>query len=114
MSSPFANPFITDDDDWRTRATCRLFDPEMFFPVTDARSDRYAADVASAKEVCAQCPVMAQCLEATLKVPAKRDRHGVFGGLDPDEREQLRVRREAQKVAPMVARQREMVTSLAG
>lgn len=94
-SSPI--PFITDSRDWRLRATCRSVDPDLFFPVSTPGSDRYAAEVAEAKQVCGNCPVRARCLEVALGIEGKRDRFGVAGGLDQDERTALRHRRDAER-----------------
>lgn len=68
---------------YRARAACRDADPELFFP-TDERPG--SDGVLAAKAVCARCPVWAECLAESLD---RRDRHGVFGGLAPDERRAL-------------------------
>lgn len=47
-----------------------------------------AGDIAEAKRVCKACPVKAECLEDALKHESApgASRHGVRGGLDPDQR----------------------------
>jgi hypothetical protein len=75
--------------DWRGRARCRDIDPDVFFP-TASRGPVYAAQVADAKQVCAGCPVQAECLDYALAwLP-----EGVAGGRSQEEREAIRTRRE--------------------
>ena len=83
------------DRGWRSRAACRGVDPDLFFPPDDtdthdhgpesAAGDCRAQQVASAKAVCARCPVRRPCLaEALEAIP-----YGVAGGLDEHERRRL-------------------------
>lgn len=83
---------------FRDRAACRdlAVDPEWFFPTADPRSQRYEAEAARAKAVCGRCLVKSACLEAILAVPGPKDKDGIFAGLDPDQRDALRVRRARQ------------------
>lgn len=69
--------------DWRHHAACRGADPEQFFAFSPAVS-------AKAKKVCAACPVRGRCLQHAL---AAGEDHGVWGGLDEDERRALRNQR---------------------
>ena len=70
--------------DWRTRATCRDEDPELFFPVGTAGP---ALDqIGQAKLVCRRCPVITECLVHALE----RGEDGIWGGTTGDEREHLR------------------------
>jgi hypothetical protein len=56
----------------------------VFFP---GRTDSGEA----AKQVCAGCPVIGDCLEFALQtMPAAERDHGVYGGLTPTERARLR------------------------
>lgn len=65
-------------EDWTAQAACREVDPELFFPhPSDARG------AAVAKSICAGCPVIDQCRDGAL---ARREPHGVWGGLDERER----------------------------
>lgn len=57
-------------------AACRNEDLELFFAVGDGREEE-------AKAVCRRCPVRWECLTYALET---RQRHGVWGGLTPDER----------------------------
>src|SRR5690242_8005745 len=74
-----------DADEWRDRAACRDTNPELFFPIgtTGLAIDQIDA----ARAVCAQCPVMSECLEFAL---ATNQEAGVWGGTTEDERRKLR------------------------
>lgn len=61
--------------DWRDRAACQSADPTLFF----------SAHVAAAKAVCADCPVVEDCLRYALD---NREPIGVWGGLTVEERRQ--------------------------
>ncbi|GAA4544185.1 WhiB family transcriptional regulator [Pseudonocardia xishanensis] len=74
---------------WLVRARCRGVDPEVFFPVADDGPVR-EGEVARAKAVCAGCPVREQCLAWALAALP----YGVAGGLDEQERAELRRGRE--------------------
>ena len=65
---------------WREQALCRETDPEAFFPEKGQSPN-------AARQVCAGCPVRAECLADAL---ARRDvAFGVLGGLTPRERRDL-------------------------
>jgi WhiB family redox-sensing transcriptional regulator len=72
--------------EWRERGACRTADPELFYGPdgergnSNARNERQAA----AKAVCGGCPVLVECRRYALDT---REEHGVWGGLDEDERE---------------------------
>jgi WhiB family redox-sensing transcriptional regulator len=70
---------------WRFQARCADQDPDLFFPV--GSSGPAVRQTMLAKAVCAQCPVRAECLEWALETAQP---HGVWGGLDEQERERLR------------------------
>jgi len=84
--------------DFRDRAACRdaAVDPEWFFPTADPRAKTYKAEAARAKAVCGRCLVRSACLEAILAVPGPKDKDGITAGLDPEERDVIRVRRANQ------------------
>jgi WhiB family redox-sensing transcriptional regulator len=65
--------------DWREMAACRGMDPELWFPLDDG---------ATARAVCAGCPVADQCLAWAVEVGAD---DGIFGGLDAADRRELRL-----------------------
>ncbi|HEX4015877.1 MAG TPA: WhiB family transcriptional regulator [Frankiaceae bacterium] len=70
---------------WRFNAQCADQDPDLFFPV--GSSGPALRQTLRAKAVCAQCPVRSECLEWALDTAQP---HGVWGGLDEQERSRLR------------------------
>ena len=68
---------------WRQAARCRGVDPEVFYPTEEDEG-------LEAKEICTLCPVRAACLEYAL---ARREKHGIWGGLTPRERRRVLRRR---------------------
>jgi WhiB family redox-sensing transcriptional regulator len=69
-------------DSWAGYARCRSADPEIFFPLGPEEAH-------AAKAYCRRCPVREACLDFALSTG---QRHGVWGGLDEDERRRLRRR----------------------
>lgn len=69
---------------WREQARCRDADPDIFFP-----SEGATHMVDAARAVCNACPVREECLEYALTRP---EVYGVWGGLTPVERRELRQR----------------------
>jgi WhiB family redox-sensing transcriptional regulator len=67
--------------DWRDEGLCREVDPELFFPEKGEGND------GSAKRICRQCEVSAQCLGYAL---ANCERYGIWGGLTERERRRLK------------------------
>ena len=78
--------------DWIRRALCRDVDPDIFFPVGTTGPALVQAE--RAKAICARCSVRAECLEWSL---ATGQDSGVWGGMDEEERRDIRRarRREA-------------------
>ena len=86
-------------DTWRAHGACRTTDPETFFPVAEAGPE-FDRAVARAKQVCAGCPVRAECLAwAVEELP-----HGIAGGMTEDERRTTRLARRARIREVAVAR----------
>ncbi len=85
--------FRHDPDEmwWLSDAACIGEDPELFFPIGATPP---AADQAlRAKAICRSCPVRSVCLEWSL---ATYQDAGVWGGLDEEERREIRrLRRRA-------------------
>lgn len=77
---------------WMDDGKCVQIGPGLFFPEEGGAG---GAVYAEAKAVCATCPVQVECLEFALEVD---DRHGVWGGLSPRERAELRGQVRAQGV----------------
>jgi len=84
-----ANAFGLDGEDqsWAARAACAGDYPEFWFPVE--RAGRGVADYTHARAVCAECPVRAECLDCAIR---NGEAYGVWGGLTPRERDELRRR----------------------
>jgi hypothetical protein len=66
-------------DGWQHHAVCIDHDPDACFPEND-EPHLFAV----AKKMCEECPVVGFCLEIGLE-----DKWGVWGGLDPIERQKL-------------------------
>lgn len=64
---------------WEDEANCLTVDPDLFFPERGASPE-------DAKAVCAGCIVRWECLEASL---ARREQHGIWGGLTAPERRRI-------------------------
>lgn len=80
--------------DWRTSAACRKkrkksIDPELFFT---------PADEETAKAICGGCPVRRDCLAFALDNSIS---HGIFGGLDDRERDNLRRNERRRNAKPI-------------
>ena len=74
--------------DWRDRAACRDADRDLFFPI--GRDDVDRPEIDAAREICARCPVLDDCLAYAL---ATRQPDGVWGGMTTTERRTLARRR---------------------
>ena len=79
---------------WRDSAACRDADSEVFFPAgergTNLGNGRRPPDYREALRYCSACPVRDACLaEALASERTAGSRHGVWGGLTPDERLRL-------------------------
>ena len=72
---------------WESRAACRGAESARFVPPLTPESARQRRDrEATAKQICARCPVRADCLEYALRV---QEPIGIWGGLNEPERRQL-------------------------
>lgn len=70
---------------WVLEAACRGTDIDVFFP--DGRSTAAATKIA--KQICASCPVRMECLSYAIEAESgtyQGHRHGIYGGLTPQER----------------------------
>ncbi|HET9899016.1 MAG TPA: WhiB family transcriptional regulator [Streptosporangiaceae bacterium] len=77
-------------DEWWSAAACRNAEPDLFFPISATPASK--ATIQRAKQVCASCPVSAQCLSYALH---HRQEQGIWGGLTDDERRLLSSRQTA-------------------
>ena len=66
--------------------TCRGVDSELFFHPEGERGPSRSNREASAKALCARCPVIDACRQAALSA---REPYGVWGGLSEHEREDI-------------------------
>lgn len=73
------------DVSWMNRAECQKVDPEVFFPI--GNGSLTPAQVAEARAVCGRCPVRTDCLRYSLDTGQG---HGVWGGIDENERRLMR------------------------
>lgn len=70
--------------EWSDRAACLTAEPEVFFPI--GAGEPALRETAAAKAVCASCVVIEECRAYAL---TSRQPHGVWGGLDEEERRAL-------------------------
>ncbi len=85
MNNPFLAALRVNDKPWQDQAECIGFG-EVMYPESGHGPD--PRDMYSeAKSFCRGCPVLEQCLRYAMQAD---ERFGVWGGLTPDERRQLR------------------------
>lgn len=82
---------VPNREPWMTQAGCTAQDvePEIFFP---DRSVTAWITTKASQAVCAECPVRLECLVYALKSEkglARQYRHGIYGGLSPQQRHDL-------------------------
>ncbi|MCY3785140.1 MAG: WhiB family transcriptional regulator [bacterium] len=75
------------------RASCASESPDVFFP-----SD--GVGVLRAQKICAECPVMNECLEYAL---ANHISHGVWGGASERQRRRMQNKRRQQRLKRAVS-----------
>ena len=75
------------DMSWQDRANCRGADADLFFP-------ERGASTRTAKGICRECAVRAECLEFAI---VNGEKFGIWGGLS--ERERRKIRRQRQIAA---------------
>ncbi|GAQ54854.1 WhiB family transcriptional regulator [Streptomyces acidiscabies] len=80
-ATPTRRHRLLGDVTWQSEAACRSADLNTFYP-DPADLD----SVATAKALCARCPVRRVCLDAALET---NDPHGIRGGLTEEERAPL-------------------------
>lgn len=72
---------------WQTKGACRGPQSAVFFPPSSfERKDEKEAREARAKTICASCTVRQPCLDYAIEI---RESHGIWGGLNEQERRQL-------------------------
>ncbi|HEY5840184.1 MAG TPA: WhiB family transcriptional regulator [Mycobacterium sp.] len=68
---------------WQIQATCRGMSSSHFFHPWGEQGTLRQERIQRAKQVCAECPVIAACQQHALAVP---ELYGIWGGLSEDER----------------------------
>ena len=75
---------------WQDRTACRGMDVLLFFSPDDEPRPERQIRKAKAKAACMLCTVGVQCLDCALR---NSIRHGIWGGLNEEERARERRRR---------------------
>lgn len=78
-----AAPDPSRSQGWWDHGACASVNPEVMYPHSDP------SDIATAKRVCARCPVSRACLRDIIRHEGGKDayaRHGVVAGLTGRER----------------------------
>ncbi len=80
---------VFGDHAWMSRAQCaRPPGSKVDFFGAGLGKHQQAAITAEAKAVCSGCCVRAECLDYAL---AADERHGIWGGMTPEERQEIMV-----------------------
>ena len=74
---------MSPSEQWREKAACRRYDPEIWFPTEIGHSGTHRI----AKAICKGCEVSVPCLAYAM---ARRERWGIWGGLSENQRARLR------------------------
>lgn len=82
-------PSPDGDMSWRDAGACLDHDPMLWFP------DR-GGSAAQAKAICADCPVMAECLDHAITF---NEGSGIWGGTNEKERRTIKRRRRQEAAA---------------
>ena len=102
--------------DWHIRAACRGLDINLSFPEKgDAQTARtalhycnggtYRDDNNRPQEIL-PCPVREQCLNYALSFPPDQDAYGIYGGMNPHQRDKERTTRKNRIVREPATRAR--------
>lgn len=81
----FVNDIIltNNKESWRQQGICSQTDPDIWFPGAGQ-----TAQARLAIELCSQCPVRIECLEAALT--SEDEEGGIWGGTTMKERKEMR------------------------
>jgi WhiB family transcriptional regulator, redox-sensing transcriptional regulator len=82
------------EEDWQVKAACRgPQNAAVFFPPPrfERKHEKLERETA-AKGICRSCAVRRDCLDYALSI---REPHGIWGGLNENERKQILAAREA-------------------
>jgi WhiB family redox-sensing transcriptional regulator len=75
----------TERTDWYAHASCRLLDPDLFFPVSTSGAS--LPQIETARRICERCPVLTACLRWALDAGQVS---GIWGGTTEEERRAMR------------------------
>lgn len=79
------------EETWELKAACRGPHAGVFFPPSyTERKDEKNERESRAKAICRACGVREECLQYALSI---REAHGIWGGLNEQERRQLLAKR---------------------
>jgi WhiB family redox-sensing transcriptional regulator len=79
------------EESWQVKAACRGPHASVFFPPPQfERKEEKLDREGRAKAICASCPVKRECLEYAVNI---REVHGIWGGLNENERRQMLAQR---------------------
>lgn len=93
LGPPPVDPTVTTiSTAWMADAACSGKPTDVFFPQVaegaEARGMHLRVEYARAKRICADCPVIDDCLAYAL---ATHQAHGIWGGLTPRVRQDMRI-----------------------
>ena len=72
--------------EWQLDAACAGLDTALFYQADNERGSSVRMRERKAKAICAQCPVITNCLKEALR---SNEPYGVWGGMSADERYRL-------------------------
>lgn len=81
---------------WSETAACSTVSADLFFDREGETRDEREHRERAAKEVCAQCPALDDCLDFAIDRPGL---HGLWGGMNGRERAAERRRRRSRSYA---------------
>lgn len=85
------------------RAACASSPKDVFYPDQIGVPEQKA--YREARKICADCPVIQECLEYAMEVETDQARrYGMFGMTTPRDREKLQCERDAKAARTMLAR----------
>lgn len=87
--------FDIQHEDWMLEGACVYADTDIFFPV--GSSMKALKKASEAKAICAECPVLSECLEYAIRT---NQDSGIWGGTTEEER--ISLRREFRKTGLVI------------
>jgi WhiB family redox-sensing transcriptional regulator len=83
------------------RAACATTQKDVFYPDQIGVPEQKA--YREARKICADCPVIRECLDYAMEVETDQARrYGMFGGTTPRDRERLQSERDAKAARTML------------